>query len=368
MSIELKTITVGELHDFIASDEFSRTEFEPISRYRAISYTMNPRADNEDTALILAYSDQRLIGYLGMFTDQVIQKDQKIKFCWFSCMWVLSEYRRSGVAIKLLKEGYNRFNGNVMITNYIPRSKAAFLKTGHYKELEVLDGFRFYIKSDLKNILTRKYSAAKIISPLLFFVDTVSNLILTLAYSILFRKKEKNYSFNFIDRIDLEHAQFINDIAKDSLFQRSSHELEWMKDYPWISDKKEKSIDYSKYYFSQYYPDFKQWFISIRNKNLQLTGFIILTRYKGELKTPYVYLKDNPGADLGIFLSTFAKKNKIRTIITYNELITETLIQQKFFLNKRRSTYGFLATKQLYELFKPLNKKVYDGDGDGAFT
>jgi len=141
-----------------------------------------------------------------------------------------------------------------------------------------------------------------------------------------------------------------------------------MKDYPWISDKKEKSIDYSKYYFSQYYPDFKQWFISIRNKNLQLTGFIILTRYKGELKTPYVYLKDNPGADLGIFLSTFAKKNKIRTIITYNELITETLIQQKFFLNKRRSTYGFLATKQLYELFKPLNKKVYDGDGDGAFT
>lgn len=185
---------------------------------------------------------------------------------------------------------------------------------------------------------------------------------------VKYSNKESDYTFQYIDHIDNITDRFIKEFADESLFQRSTSEIEWMIKYPWIKDRKDPDINYSKYYFSQYSGDFCQWFVNIRNKQEQLIGFMILTRHKGELKTPYVFMKEDISKDLGIFISNFISKNRIRTVITYSQSIIHALESSKKFLFKRKSAYGFLATYPLYELLNPLQKKIYEGDGDGAFT
>ena len=352
MDITIRYIKVGELDAYIRSDEFKKGAFEPISRNRAASYTANPNADKEDIALLLAYINNTLVGYLGLLSDKIDCLQQKIKFCWISCMWILPDYRRGGIALKLLKEAYSVTNGLIMITNYIPRSKAAFLKTGHYKELELLTGYRFYIKSDLKNILHRKYQNTKYFLWFLASIDLTFNLFLSALQAFSSKKNKIKNTYQFIDRIDIETSDFINNFAEKSLFQRSSEEFSWIMNYPWVSNKKDCSIDYSKYHFSQYVADFRQWFVKIKNERNLVIGFLMLTRHKNELKIPYYFCTENNDHDLASFMMDFIKLNHIRTTITYNSQIAKAIINKGTYFMKRKSNYGFLASSRIYEMLQ----------------
>ncbi|MEF9477524.1 hypothetical protein OWR28_07190 [Chryseobacterium sp. 1B4] len=67
--ITLKTYNRKELEDFISSGDFQQYDFLPVTRHRALSHIQNPKASAEDTLLILAFYDEKLVGYVGCFPD-----------------------------------------------------------------------------------------------------------------------------------------------------------------------------------------------------------------------------------------------------------------------------------------------------------
>lgn len=369
MAFDLKYIQVGELESYVSSEEYSRHSFVPISKSRAISHANNPRADQNDTALILAYDKEKLIGYLGIIPELIFKGNETIKVCWLSCMWVLPEYRRSGIARYLLSDAYRLYNGLVFITNYIPRSKAAFIKTGHYFEVAELNGVRAYFRFDLATILPRRYRKLKWVKPLFWIIDTCLNALISINDRKKLSRIELNNSYEFLDRIDEETGKFIEAAMTTNRFRRAKPEFEWMRKYPWVSDIKDKSVDYGKYYFSQYSSEFKQWFIRIRNADKQMVGFMVLTRHKHELKTPYLLATEENYNDIFLFVCQLLIKEKIPTLVTYhNELAAKVRQNQKYFLSIRQSEYGFIATKEIKEMMNNDYGTLYDGDGDGAFT
>lgn len=369
MKFDLKYIQVGELENYVSSEEYNKHSFVPISKSRAISHANNPRARKSDIALILAYDKTRLIGYLGIIPEFVFKGNESIKVCWLSCMWVLPEYRRSGIARHLLSDAYRLYHGLVFITNYIPRSKAAFFKTGYYIEIAKLNGMRAYLHLDLATILPRKYRKLTWLKPLFWIIDTFLNALISINDRKKLSRIELNNSYEYLDRIDEETGKFIEAAMITNPFRRAKQEFEWMRKYPWVSDKKDKSVDYGKYYFSQYSPEFKQWFIRIRNTDNRMVGFMVLTRHKHELKTPYLLSTKENYKDIFLFVCQLLIKEKIPTLVTYhNELAAEVRQNKKYFLTIRQSEYGFIATKEIKEMMHNDYGMLDNGDGDGVFT
>ena len=62
--MEIKTFTVADLKTALVSEDFWLTKTLPITKHRALSYCRNPRAEADDPVLLVAYQDNRVIGYL----------------------------------------------------------------------------------------------------------------------------------------------------------------------------------------------------------------------------------------------------------------------------------------------------------------
>jgi hypothetical protein len=155
---------------------------------------------------------------------------------------------------------------------------------------------------------------------------------------------------------------------KDSMLKRGIHEFRWLTKYPWVVNEKPVGTDISKYYFSQYDPEFRQWKLLISDdKGMQ--GFAILTKHKGELKTPYILAEAEAMPDLLCFILELMKKEKICILVTHHASLAEEIRKRKrTFLYRKSSEYGFMATREVVELVNGNFGQMYEGDGDGMFT
>ena len=149
-------------------------------------------------------------------------------------MWVLPEYRRTGIAKLLLENASLKYDGKVCITNYIQHSKAAFLKNNQFVEVEVLQGIRAYLKLDLGQIIPRKKPGLKWIKPIFWIIDTLGNIVLSLYFQLKVKKAASDYSYSFVDTFDKECDSFIREKMKNSIFKRGMNEFNWVLKYPWI--------------------------------------------------------------------------------------------------------------------------------------
>ena len=63
--MEIKAFTVADLKTALVSEDFWLTKTLPITKHPALSYSRNPRAEEDDPVLLVAYQDDRVVGYLG---------------------------------------------------------------------------------------------------------------------------------------------------------------------------------------------------------------------------------------------------------------------------------------------------------------
>ena len=368
MNITFKHILVGELRSYVESRDYYDLEFYPISRERAISHAENPRADKDDVAIFLAYNDNRLIGYLGAITDFIYHEDKIKKVYWLSCMWILPEFRRYRIALMLMLEAHKTFDGNILITNYIPRSKKVFEKTNQYHELQVLKGIRAYLRFDLARILTRKYNKLEIFQPFLKLSDGCLNSILHIRLQWKLRKTVLKHNYTFVKKIDKQLNNFIDINTKNSSFRRGINEFDWILKYPWVINSEKAPPDANKYYFSWYANDFQQHLVKIEDNNNNIVGALILIIYRGELKTPYIFLNGADEKDVTMFLIQLMIENKIPTYVGYDPTVNGHIIKSKLFWHKRNSEHGILISKKLAKEVNIDKPVLFYGDGDAVFT
>lgn len=367
MNLSIKNIRLEELDAYLDSEEYRNSSFVPISKIRAISHQNNPRAEREDYCLFLAYDADKFIGYLGAVTDQFFYPDSKVeKVFWLSCMWVLPEYRRHGIAFELLNHAYNVFKGKVLITNFISQSKGAFDKTDQYISLPDLQGIRGYCLLDFATILLRKNPKLK---PLKFFfrgADSFGNFFIKVRLKYRKSKLKSSLVISEVDIWDDPLKDFITTQMKDSTFRRNSPIFSWMKEFPWVKHVGQISEESKRYYFSQEGTDYKQWFLKAESKGTPV-AFLLLTHFKNELKIPYM-LSDNEYIDeVAHYIASFIIENEIKTFVCYYPELNKSIQKHKIFYLTRNSSYGFLIGKGITDI-EHSKVKVHPGDGDGAFT
>ena len=86
--IEIRLLNKQLLSEFINSREYQKLKHLPISKHRAISHIKNPRANDTDILLLLAFQNKQLVGYLGVLPEQIINNNKVEKWGWLSCLWI----------------------------------------------------------------------------------------------------------------------------------------------------------------------------------------------------------------------------------------------------------------------------------------
>lgn len=364
--VEIVRLDAAGLRQYISSEEFERAPVIAISKHRAFSQLNNPRARPEDILLLLARSDNRLVGYLGVLPDTICTSEGgRIRCGWMSCLWVDPGQRGKKIAQKLINECFEAWDNNILLTEFTAAAGSLYHKTGLFEPLTTLTGRRWYIRSDLKRILTPKKEVFRRLSGVLGMVDRTANLIIDIIRPL--RPAKSSLSFRYVTHVPEEAMDMIRQSSAGKLFGRQSEELNWILSYPWVLTNQWLDQAASRYHFTSFEKKFECRAILASDKDKPLT-FLMYTCRNGHLRIPYLYFTDEGQALLTI--RQLISQVKANTLTVYNTDIIRLLIKNGlYYAPSREITRTYLISRHLHQ--KAGDVSVYsisDGDGDCAFT
>lgn len=369
--IKIEQLNKKQLLEYINSDDFGTGTDIPISVHRALSQTKNPRMSDDDILLFLAYHEGEMVGYLGALPDTIFLNNKEAKkIGWLSCLWVSPKVRGKGVSIKLISQALALWGNNTLFADYVPSTKKVYDSTNLFVDKPYSKkGIRLYIKSDLYHILPPKKTSYFKLRWLFKIIDVSANMLLTIRL-LFFKEDLSHLNFEYIDYIDEEVNDFIVTKQEKQLFKRSTKDLNWIIQNPWIISRNEKDDLNKKYYFSSTAKSFNFYSLKVRNSDNTLIAFMIFAKRDNTLKLPYLY-HDNCIDTIIKVLNYHINKWKIKTFTTFHSELTQSLKEIKkpsISVFKKELNRNYLISLTIKEEIFNRDIEIQDGDGDCSFT
>ncbi len=366
MAIQLSCIRIGELAAWLDSEAFNQLKVLPISRRRGRAHARNPRARKEDVALVLAWRDDQLVGYLGLIPDLIFQDQQSKEVSWMSCIWVDPEARGQGIARQLLERAYTETNQRLLATEFTAPARRLYDKLGWFDELAVKHGQRLYLRLHLAQILPARSPSWCKWRPALQFLDATFNVFYNLRLRLFDSKLPADCRYELIEQWDEACWPFIA-LHQNSLTQRDRSALEWVVQNPWLGDQPEDQADAARYHFSVYSTDFSFQVLKLWQAE-QLRGIALIGTRDCTLKIPYLWSTKGAESLMRRSLIDLMIKNNWTTMTLYQpEMVTQFQQHRTPFLFQKAFERAYLITKPLTPHL-PAKIYIQDGDGDCAFT
>ncbi|MBD8082535.1 GNAT family N-acetyltransferase [Chryseobacterium caseinilyticum] len=358
--IELKTLNKKALSEFISSGKYRSDAFLPITKHRAESQIRNPKADDDQTLLILAYEDEKLAGYVGCLPDFFLIDGKKFRYAWLSTLFVSSDFRGKRIAQKLLDKAFEEYSGNIAITEFTPEAESLYNKIKFFKYIQAKEGKRFYLKTDFQNIIPAKKTQLKTLKPFFKLSDFFFNSLISFKNSF---QEKPDFKFEILSEIDDESKDFIIQFPSN----RTADEINWFVKNPWILEGGKPD---SEYLFSSYSKQFKYFWIKIFNAHNEFEASALLLLRDGHLKIPYLFANNNLQNFID-FLAYFSEKNRVKQITSYQTDLNSEIENNGNFpkIHSRNMERRYMFHEKMLSHL-PLNFKpnFQDGDGDCALT
>ena len=358
--IHLKTLNKKQLEIFIASGEFQKYDFLPITEHRAKSYINNPKANDEQTLLILAFDDDRLAGYIGCLPDEFSIDGKTFHYAWLSTLFVSGQFRGKRIAQTLLNKVFEEYQGNIAITEFTKEAESLYRKIGVFKYINSKLGKRYYFRTDLETVIPSKKKKTKPFKLVFKIVDSIANFIISIKNSYV---KQPSFPFEILDKIDTDSADFISKLKG----HRTVEEINWAIENPWILER--ETAD-QKYLFSSYSQNFKYFWLKVYCENHNLITCSLLMLRDGHLKIPYLYTICDLTQFIN-FLSHFIVENKVKMMTSYQTELNEKIDSSMSFPNihQRKIERRYMFHQNLLDhLPENFNPDFQDGDGDCLMT
>ncbi len=363
MDIQIKKIRLSELQEFVNSDEFSEIQNSPISRNRVKSYLFNPNSDSKEFILYMGFYNKNLVVYRTLLQDKI--KNEIDVVVWLSGVWVHPDFRRKGLASRLLDEVYKDYKGRIFSTNLGINSLKLLKTNPQFELINSLEGHRFYYRLSLSEILPPKSDLYLKLKPLFKLTDRIGNIILDQRF--LFQKKKINLNITEAE-FNEELRDFISKHNQNSLFKRNIEEFKWTLNYPWVKQQVEERED-KNYHFTTSAGRFQQN-AKIYKLEDKITGFLFYTVKNEVLKIHYLFVDSDLELDeFASFILDLIRQTKISYVILTEENLIRKLKRRKGFLFSKIWKKGFFVGKKLLEDHPEISKQeIYMGDGDSIFT
>ncbi len=363
--MELNEIKISELTNFLQSDLYKNSKNIPITQQRALSQIKNPRADKNDTALIIAVNNKNIVGFIGALPEY-FPDINNVKLAWNSCWWVDAKTGKQS-AIPLFLKFLKSYDNQVMFRDLTDKTEQIINRLNLFEKVKKLNGVRYFLRFNTSEILMRKSDFFKKIKPVLQLQDNLLNLGLLSKQKILLRLENNVYTKIKIDLMDDEAEQFIQKNNKKELFKRSKKELNWILNNPWIVKKSFKKSN-QFYYFSDASNSFKNDVFKVYNKDNRLIAVLFFTLRNGLVKLPYAYFNVDDLHIVTQVITDYLQGKKAISFLTFNPQINKKLQQKKhLFWYKKPEIKDFVVSKKIIQ-YLPENFVFQDGEGDFVFT
>lgn len=355
--INIVGLNKQQLKGFTTSENFQKFPFAPISEFREISHIQNPRAQDKDILLFLAYENEKLAGYLGILPDDVtITNGEKIHFGWLSTIFVSEKFRGKQIAQKLLYAAAEAYHDNLIITEFTESAARLYNKIGIFTNLTTKKAVRYYLKSNLEEVLPSKKKIFENNKKWLKRFDSLINIF------IPYLSSGKNHLYKTSKIWDKDLENFITKQKKNPI-ARSSEEFKWMLNFPWLSTEKEQA----NYLFSSYSKQYEMFWISVY-QNQKIVSTMLCSLRNGHLKVLCYFGNINIISDV---LPKIIKKYKVKMMTIYNDQLNSEIRKYKTLrtIYTRPLERKYMTHKNFKEkLGKDFNFNFTDGDGDFSFT
>ncbi|MCU7613082.1 GNAT family N-acetyltransferase [Chryseobacterium sp. GMJ5] len=358
--IHLRTLDRKGLEEFVSSGDFEKYGFLPITKHRALSQIKNPKADDDQTLLFLAFDDEKLAGYLGCFPDHFKIEGKIFRYAWLSTLYVSDEFRGKRIAQTLLNKAFEDYKGNIAITEFTKEAESLYQKTEMFEYILPKIGKRYYFRSDLATLIPLKKPSAKSFKPIFSVLDLVVNSFISVKNSFT---KKPDFRFEILKKIDSESVPFIAKFQSN----RNAEEINWLIENPWVLEGK---TEVENYLFSGFAKQFEYFWIKIYNENDTLITCALLLLRNGHLKIPYLFSSADTDK-LVRFLNDFIIKNKVKTLTSYHTDLNQKIDSAKNFRKMYQKNFErrYLFHKELiHHLPQHFTPDYQDGDGDCAMT
>ena len=357
--MELIRIKIRELDDFCRSNLFQKLETKPVSPLRLKSYIANPRAEENDTVLYLFVENETLIAFRAVLPDLAYNEDgTSFRFAWCSGVWIDPKHRGKKLWQPLLEEAMKDWDNRLLLTNYAPITEALYTKENLFEPLLSRQGHRFYFKPDFKKIFRNRISNP-VFRPFLGLASTIARV----AYNIKskFSVSVPDIRMEELDRPDRECIDLMQLVSKSTLFRRGEKELNWILDYPWITEKPDSSC---RYPFSYDNIECKIKVVKHYFQNM-FAGFFIYSIINREMKVLYHFENKNLELSAVAPILQIAKANEISHLTILSSLLSNKI--------RRKTNYFLFSKPYCSNIYSSFNFSchdflVFDGDGDNCFT
>ena len=369
--ISIKKIYKKEIPKLLEDKDFWNQSFLAISKHRLYAHYRNPSADPDDVVLLLAYLDDELVGYMGVFIDKITFDAVETNIGWLSTWWVHPKTKGSGIGREILNTMYEAQDGKIGISQFTTSAKRVYDKSGYFNTLKESKGVKAVLRSNLTFVVPALYPKAKVVAPILNGIDTALNVLVDAKLWVQkgnIRKKLKNISLEYLDFVDHETMELVSQYSKNHISTKTAAFFEWMKTYHWVQEAPLLSLTNKEdYEFSIYDKSFNIYLIKIK-ENGKCIVFLVLQRRSNVCKILFAYYDKNLHSELmaNIVKLQCAEQN-VREIICYDEAITKAFSQSAIFLYKtNKIKYSIISKVFLKENFDEVI--VNFGDGDCSFA
>ena len=297
--IKLKKIRLKELHAFSlkALVDTAYLQVLPIPPHRALSQTNNPYGHPDDIALLIAFVDNRCVGYLGLMPGLLAHNGRYLKIFYMTTFFVLPDYRGLGIGKSLLYES-KRLKVDILLIGMTQAAQRAFDRSG-FKRLGKLVYYQLqvdrlhYLSSFFENsskFITDKAPALLRLSPMM---NRIEAFIYFLSKKIYYcfvinqaRKGKKDFTHTVINKIKEKIPEAPVPSSSRSKFYRGIKAVNWMLKYKWVLTAHEEKRQLDNYYFSSVREAFEYIAVEIYSSDRKsLKGFMVLSISRKKSKT-----------------------------------------------------------------------------------
>jgi GNAT superfamily N-acetyltransferase len=193
----------------------------PISLLRAESQSRNPQGEPDDIALLLAFHENRCVGYHGLLSGRLKYGDRISKIYWLVTFYLDAASRGKGFGKQLVAQIQN---ANVdLVTTGITDAAAGVYRSAGFRPLGELPYFQ--LRPANHDVL----------------MAVLQNL----------RPVEKTFTSKSATRLTEEKIQAASRQTSDTRFLRNIESINWMIRNPWVVSRQDARQDVEHYYFSR---------------------------------------------------------------------------------------------------------------------
>lgn len=357
----LEKIKLAELYDYAAraADNPVYQTALPITPVRARSQTENPYGHPDDIALLAVHAENKCAGYIGLLPGQLYDGRQRRKVFFTTTLYVSPEFRGRGIADRLLA-GVKKLGVDVVFTGISKRAEVVHRRIG-FQFLGQLD----YYRLEFDRICQDESLGSKLKTAMIdnnIPAETSLSIIDAAKPGNTVRFKQLYYPMILASAVPATRltCRAINRIsdkftAKGSAssavpeFLRGPQVVNWMLQYPWVTELKANGSRRDNYYFTSSREQFKYLAFEYDTPGqARPAGYFVISvstqKFRTTVKLLDCLAKQSAYYDsIGFTLLDFARKYQADHIVLPKSLagLYKQNVFLKPFLKKRKRRYEF---------------------------